>query len=433
MKHYIQLAVLVVAGGAIYPLVYLRQNFEVSILESFQITLVQLSQCYAMLGVIFVVTYLPSGWLADRIAPRWLIALSLALAGVLGLWFATLPDFDALQMIFIGWGIATGLTFWSALIKAVAVLARSDEQGKFFGILDGGRGLVEAALATIAVAWFAYLLESGASTGASLQQVIYFYAGFMLLVAPMVLVTLKDQEPQVDQQPSLGPVSVAGSDTNSEMDRDKSSDASSDSNLLADLKLVLSKVEVWLAAVCILCGYQLFWATYSFSAYLQQTYGLTAVAVGFITVAKLWMRPIGAIAAGVAGDLFKREAVLSWLLLAASVALGCIVLVPASAGTALLLAVVLLIGLLTYAVRGIYWATLETCRVPDRVKGLAIGVISLIGYAPDVYLPLINGALLARFPGRTGYVLYFLGLAVFGLVGALAAWHLGRVAHARKA
>jgi hypothetical protein len=316
------------------------------------------------------------------------------------------------------------------LIKAVAVLARSDQQGRFFGLLDGGRGLVEAALATVAIAWFAYLLESGATTGASLQQVITFYAVFMLLVAPIVLATLKQESP-IDQEKPGG--SSPGS--NPRMGSDKSSDVSSEGggNLLADLKLVLSKVEVWLAAVCILCGYQLFWATYSFSAYLQQTYGLTAVAVGFITVAKLWMRPIGAISAGMAGDLFRREAVLSWLLVAASVALGCIVLVPASAGTGLLLVVVLLIGLLTYAVRGIYWATLETCRVPDRVKGLAIGVISLIGYAPDVYLPLINGALLARYPGRTGYVLYFLGLAVFGLVGALAARRLGRVALARKA
>jgi sugar phosphate permease len=426
LNHYFQLVVLVVAGGAIYPLVYLRQNFEVSILESFQITLGQLSQCYALLGVIFVVTYLPSGWLADRFAPRWLIAISLVMAGLLGLWFATLPGFEALQMIFVGWGIATGLTFWSALIKAVAVLARSDEQGRFFGILDGGRGLVEAALATVAVAWFAYLLESGATTGASLQQVIYFYAGFMLLVAPVVLVTLNDQDGQLSSPGlTLKPATIDN----------KIPDAPGEDggNLLADLKLVLSKAEVWLAAVCILCGYQLFWATYSFSAYLQQTYGLTAVAVGFITVAKLWMRPIGAISAGVAGDLFKREAVLSWLLLAASVALGSILLVPASAGIGLLLAVVLLIGLLTYAVRGIYWATLESCRVPDRVKGLAIGVISLVGYAPDIYLPLINAALLERFPGRTGYALYFLGLAVFGLVGALAAWQLGRVALARKA
>ena len=71
-KRYFQLAVIVVAAGAIYPLLYLRQNFEVSILESFGITLSQLSQCYSMLGVIFVLTYLPSGWLADRVSPRWL-------------------------------------------------------------------------------------------------------------------------------------------------------------------------------------------------------------------------------------------------------------------------------------------------------------------------------------------------------------------------
>ncbi|MCZ6619998.1 MAG: MFS transporter [Gammaproteobacteria bacterium] len=407
MKRYLQLATLVVAGGAIYPLVYLRQNFEVSLLESFGISISQLSQCYAMLGVIFVVTYLPSGWLTDRVSPRWLIAVSLAMAGLLGLWFATMPDFATLQIIFVGWGIATGLTFWSALIKAVAVLGRADEQGRFFGLLDGGRGLVEAVLATIAVAWFAYLLDSaGRSTSASLRHVIYFYAVFMLVVAPVVLLLLDD-----------GPSATAPENT--------------DDNVMADMKLVLGKREVWLAAFCILCGYQLFWATYSFSAYLQQTYGMTAVAVGFITVAKLWMRPIGAISAGVAGDFFNRETVLAWLLVTASLSLGAMVLVPASTGAGLLLAVVMLVGLLTYAVRGIYWATLESCSVSTRIKGLAIGVISLIGYSPDIYLPLINAALLERYPGKTGYVVYFAGLSAMGLFGALAANRLGKIAAAR--
>ena len=49
---------------------YLRQNFEVSILESFNITLAQLSQCYAMLGITFAVSFLPSGWLADRFSSK---------------------------------------------------------------------------------------------------------------------------------------------------------------------------------------------------------------------------------------------------------------------------------------------------------------------------------------------------------------------------
>ena len=128
LQRYLQLGVLIMAGGAIYPLIYLRQNFEISILESFGITITQLNDCYSMLGVIFVVTYLPSGWLADRLQPRWLMSFSLALTAALGLWFSTGPSFEALLFIFAGWGIATGLTFWAALIKGVAVLARHDEQ-----------------------------------------------------------------------------------------------------------------------------------------------------------------------------------------------------------------------------------------------------------------------------------------------------------------
>ena len=88
--------------------------------------------------------------------------------------------------------------------------------------------------------------------------------------------------------------------------------------------------------------------------------------------------------------------------------------------------------LVTYAVRGVYWATLESCDVPDRVKGLAIGMISLIGYAPDIYLPLIRSALVDRLPGQSGYSVYFLGVAAFGLVGTVAARRLARLAHIRQ-
>ena len=192
-SRYLKLAVLVIIAGNIYPLIYLRQNFEVSILESFGITTTQLGQNYAMLGVLFMVTYLPSGWLADRISPRILMSFSLALAGLLGVWFSTIPSFQATQVIFAGWGIAAGLTFWSALIKATTLLAKPDEQGRFFGILDGGRGLVEAVLATIAVAIFAYYTQSlGQDTPEALRKVIWMYVAMMLTLAPMAYFMLED-------------------------------------------------------------------------------------------------------------------------------------------------------------------------------------------------------------------------------------------------
>jgi len=410
-SRYLQLFVLILAAGAIYPLVYLRQNFEVSILESFNITISQLGQCYAMLGVIFVVTYLPSGWLADKVLPRFLVAFSLAVTGLLGLWFSTMPSFESLLVIFAGWGIATGLTFWAALIKGVAVLARHDEQGRFFGLLEGGRGLVEAILATIAVTLFAYSLDTlGQSTSDALLKVIYLYIAYALILAPLVLFAIDDIK---DESPSEG-------------------SAASHRSLLADIKLIFGKPEVWLAAFCILTGYQLFWATYSFSGYMQQSYGLTAVAVGSITVAKLWMRPIGAVAAGFIGDRLNRERVLAVLMLSGTIALASLIVLPLTASVGVLLAVVLFIGLATYAIRGIFWATLDSCDIPIRIKGLAIGVISLIGYSPDIYLPLINGFLLERYPGKLGYSIYFAGIVFMGLLGTIAAWRLNVLVSKRE-
>jgi sugar phosphate permease len=403
-QRYARLSVLILAAGAIYPLLYLRQTFEITILESFAISAAQLNQCYSILGVLFVVTYLPSGWLADRVAPRLLMSFALAFAGLLGVWFSMMPSFDALRLIFAGWGVATGLTFWGALIKATAMLGKPEEQGRFFGILDGGRGLLEAMLASMAIALFFYLTSTvGSSSAEALRVVIWMYVSLMLVLSPIVFFTVKSSQRQ----------------------ESKLAETPATSSLFADIKTIAAKQEVWLAAICILTGYQLFWATYSFSAFMQTHHGLTAVAVGSITTVKLWMRPIGAATAGFAGDFFNRERVLGGLMLFAAIALAGLVVLPTSAGKVALLGIVMAIGILTYAVRGIYWSTLESCQVSNRVKGLAIGIISLIGYSPDVYLPMINTAIREQFPGKLGYEIYFSGIAVFGLLGAFAAWRLG--------
>ena len=408
LRSYSQLVLIIVAAGAIYPLLYLRQNFELSILEAFNISQTQLRYCSSILGVIFMITYVPSGWLADRFSSRKLLAYSLLATGLLGLWFSTMPSYGSLLIIYGAWGLATGLTFWSAHIKLVAMLAKRDQQGRFFGILDGGRGLVEALLATIAIALFAYALSQEAGSAVlALKQVIYLYVGVLLVMAPLIYWLLDDAEAEADTELAK-------------------SDHSEKSSFRNDIMIVLTHREIWLCAICIACGYQLFYATYSFSAYLQQNFGLTAVMVGTITVAKLWMRPIGGIAAGFIGDWSSPEKVLSILLALASLSLAMMAFLPASAAALFMLAVVLLIGLLTYAVRGLYWATLGGCNVPNKIKGLAIGIISMIGYFPEVYLPLLSASLIEQYPGGLGYKIYYLILSIFGLFGAYAAYLLAR-------
>ena len=296
------------------------------------------------------------------------------------------------------------------MLKAVAIIARPEEQGRFFGMLDGGRGLVEAVLATIAISLFAYLINSsGQEASEALKRVIWFYISFVLILVPLIFFVVSDTE--VDTQNS-NPLAIAV--------------------LLADFKTLLSKQEIWLAAVCILCGYQLFWATYSFSAYLQVNFGLSAVTVGTITVAKLWMRPIGATTAGFLGDRFNREKVLAFLLFFSSLTLASLTLVSTQVGPSVLIGLVLTVGILTYGVRGVFWSILESCDVEDRIKGLALGMLSFLGFAPDFYQPLISGKLLEVFPGRAGYDVYYLGVAGMGLLGVFAALRLNYLAKLKK-
>jgi len=411
LKRYFQFLLLLLAAGAIYPLLYLRQNFETSILEAFQITSGDLGNYYSMLGVMYFVCYLPSGWLADRLTPRMLVTISMVGTGALGLWFASIPSKEYLVYIFMSWGIFAGLTFWASMIKGVKILAKPNEQGRFFGILDGGRGLVEAVLATIAISIFAYTIEVDASSNTlALKKVIYMYSYFCIAVGVLIFLFLKASDTKQDDEQK---VTTKG-------------------NLIRDFKTLLSIPEVWLVAVVILCGYQLFWATYSFSAFMQEGYEVTAVTAGFITVAKLWMRPIGGIGAGFLGDKFGKENVLALAMSISALGLLMMIFFPQLNTVYGLLAIVLLIGVMTYAVRGLYWSILDNCNIPLHVTGLAIGIISLIAYTPDIFLPQIYSLIAAHYEGITVYNLYFGYIAIIGFVGVLTVLKLRNMTKRKK-
>jgi MFS family permease len=413
LYRYGQLMLLVLAAGAIYPVLYLRQVYQSSMIVALSIDNEQLGYLYSILGAAFVISYLPSGWLADRLSPRWLISMSLLGTGAFALWYATLPSFHTLLVIFCGFGVTTGLTFWAALLKRVKMLAGKQEQGRFFGVLDGGRGLIEALLATIAISLFAYFTQQRGQTQAEgLQQVIHLYA-YTCLAIGVALALLRDPQ-QRDEPPE-------------ENTRTKG-------HLLQDIMLLARLPELWLITAIVFCGYHFFWATYSFSAYLEEGgLGLSATMAGVITTIKLWMRPVGGIGGGWLGDKFTNLRVLTWaLVLAAGGMLGLIFL-PKLQMVSVVVVLVVFIGLMTYAIRGLYWAILDQCPIPERITGLAIGIISVVGYSPDVLLPLINGWVTQSFAGMLGYQIYFAYVLVMGSFGVLAALVLSKRIAKRKA
>jgi len=391
----------VLGAGALYPLMYLRQNFEISVLEALRITPTDLGELYSLLGLVFSLTYIPSGWLADRYQPRKLMAFALAVVGLLGIWFATFPSLLELRLIFLGWGLAGGLCFWAALIKAVNVLAGSTEQGRFFGILDGGRGLVEALLASVAVLMFRELSEPGDPAALRLVPVIHMYAVAAIALALLVYLFVEDDPNRVTPAPRARDATRGGG------------------TLLADIGLLVRIPELWLLAIVMAIGQMLFWVTYSISAFLQVNFGLSALAAGSVVLTKLWMRPIGGITIGFLGDFFSKELLLAWLLALAATSLIAICFLPLAGSMVAIVGIVLVIGYLTYAIKGLYWALLDHCPVPRHIIGLAIGLVSFIGYMPDVLLPLYDGFLSRHYPRAQSFQIYFTSVALCGYLGSV--------------
>ena len=70
-----------------------------------------------------------------------------------------------------------------------------------------------------------------------------------------------------------------------------------------------------------------------------------------------------------------------------------------------------------YAIRGTYWSLLGDAKIDDRILGAAIGLISLVGYLPDIILPIFNSSLFNTFGDKGGYNAYFIASAVMGITG----------------
>lgn len=415
-KKIFQLVLLILAGGSIYPLVYLRQNFEATILQVFDMSNAELANLYSMLGIIFVVGYLPSGWLADKFPTKYLISFSLALTAAAGLFYAQIPDKSTLVYVFLVWGFASVFTFWSALLKTVNLLAEQNEEGRFFGALDGGRGVVEAALATAAVAIFAFFVGDGTSanaqTEAGFQAVVYMYCAVLIVLSVVLFFVLPGESEQ-----------SAGAEA-----------GEAPESTFAAVRRILKIREVWVMMVALFCGYTLFWAYYYFSGYLTTNHAVTPVAAGVVTVIVMWMRPIGGFGGGYLADKLGKSRVLSAAMVVSALGLVALAILPSGSAIGLVYALIVFVGLFVYVIRGIYWSLLEDCRVPVAATGIAIGLISLVGYLPDIFLPQISAAIYTSYGKDVAGAnnLYFLITAGIGLVGAVAAGYFAVLVRKRK-
>ena len=404
LGRYFQFFLIVLAAGVIYPVIYLRTNYQETILEVFNMGLPNLNNFYSTLGMAFVIGYLPSGFLSDRFSAKWLISISLIGTALCGFWFAQVPSLGSVNIIFLLWGFFSVFTFWSSHMKIVKMLAKSSEEGRFFGILDGGRGVVEALMGTIGLAFFAAILGTSSALvdkTSALVSVIYLYSAIVLVTGILIAIFVESDEKLKKHTENNG--------ERSEVDKFH----------LSDVGTLLKNKYVYLMGGIIFMGYAVFWTVYYIGGFLQSNVGIDAVTVGTVTVIVLWMRPVGGFIGGFLADKIGRTKTISGALLGGSTLLILTAMMPVSTSPMLFFIVIILLGVFLYAIRGTYWSILGQSKIEAAMMGTAIGLISFIGYLPDIILPQMNTFLWNTFGPNGGYNAYFIVSAIFGVAGVL--------------
>ena len=146
------MACLCTSAAVIYLLPYSTEIYYKPLQEALGLTNSQIGWLLSVLGAVNMAGYFPGGWLADRVSCRLLLTISLIGTGLGGLYFATLPPFEMCVAVYVFWSLSSVFTFWAPLIRVTRTWGGPNEQGKAFGWLEGGRGIIRLALSSLGVA-----------------------------------------------------------------------------------------------------------------------------------------------------------------------------------------------------------------------------------------------------------------------------------------
>ncbi len=384
----ITLVTLIIAGEAAYFLPFiLARVFRPTLLDFFQISNTELGLWFSVYGLVAMISYLFGGALADRFPARKLMAIALWLTSGGGVIMAMSPAYRVMIWIYMFWGFTTVWLFWAAMIRATREWGGAEFQGRAFGWLEGGRGTVAALLATSTFLIFSY--------DGNFRNVILATSFFTFLAGCLVWIYIPNRSPEGSGTPH--------------------------SETIRNVKALLQNRNTWLLSIIILCAYVGYKITDDFSLFAREVLGFSELHAVGLGSAALWLRALVAILAGYMADRFSRSYVMT--LCFGLTGIGALLfgfqVLDGIIGLILLNLALTAAGI--YGMRALYFAVMKEAGFAVALTGTAVGIVSFIGFSPDVFIGPWMGHLLDSSPGPVGHSHVFLLLSAFALLGMVSA------------
>ena len=293
------------------------------------------------------------------------------------------------------------MTYWPVLLKAIRLLGDEKTQGRMFGFLEMGRGIVDVIVASSALAVFRAMGEGATA----LRGGFIFLSVVAMAAGVLCLIFVPHDEKCVGED---------GKEVN------KAEAA------FSGMMQALKSVDIWAVSLngfvvyCIYCG-----LTY-FIPFLNKIYMLPATAVGMYGIVNQYgLKMIGGPVGGFMSDKVHKSAAkhIRVGFVVCIVAMAVFLMIPHEAlgqkGMWMLGAVcTLTFGAIVFTMRAVFFAPMDEVKVPREITGAAMSMASLIIYLPNTFAYVMYGNFLDRFPGMTGFRIVFsvmIGWAVVGV------------------
>ncbi|WP_366942054.1 MFS transporter [uncultured Nonlabens sp.] len=380
--------------------------FRPTVLDVFELTNLELGACFSIYGIVAFVSYLIGGSLADNYQPRYLMAISLLLTSLGGIYMSTYPSYLGLSILYGYWGFTTIFLFWAAMIKATRALGGTSRQGITFGLLDGGRGLVSFAFGWLGVLVFSFISIDATETASLLerknayQYVVIITSIIVALIAILLIIILKDNYSGTVQAPKIFKRQVF-------------------KNYITVLKIP----SVWLLMIIILCAYTGYKITDIYSQYANEVMEYSETESAAIGSNLLGIRVLIGIIIGVLAD--KTRSSLLMIISFFIAILGSLLFASGliEPHTTLLFGfTIITVSIGVYAFRTLYFSAIQEGKIPMAVTGTAVGLISIVGFTPDIFMGPVMGYFIDQYPGELGFQKVFLMLSIFALIGFIASY-----------
>ena len=342
-----------------------------------------------MYGIMATILYIPCGIVADKFRIRTLASVGFITTAFMTYWYAMLPSYNTLVLIFALMAVTTILIFWGCRYKLLRFSGSGDEYPVIVGISYALYGLGGLAINVVTLALFNTMPEYRIGVRMSL-----IFLGTVILILGIISYIF---------------IPKFKGEVNTEANKKFN---------VNEFKEALRHPGAWLASLTLFFVMIVYMGMNFTTPFLTNVYAVPMVMVSIIGMIRYY--GIAIIASPLMGGIAKKlnspsKTIIIGMIGSAICIVSYLIMPKTAAFMMIAIVVTLVLGFIANGAYGIASSVLTETKVPPHIFGAATGMLSVIGFLPESFMHQVFGGFIDKYANE-GFNYIFICLAASALI-----------------